>query len=179
MSSHDMSLRATLKVKPEVTLPVIWSAITLFTAHFNIDLAEGESVPDFGDMPLADDYANHIVLSEDGTLNLYLSCRSGGGAEPDEIDSLIGALDRLVVAGGTLEIIDHDTSAANSEAIGARFIGADDTQRIYARLAYGLDLGRDWLVDVICPSGFDQLSQLAKSLADARLGNAPCRKEIG
>lgn len=169
MSSHDMAVRATLKVKPDVTLPFIWASITLFTDHFNINLAEGESVPNFGEMPLADDYEQSIELTEDGTLSLYLSCHAGHGEEPNYLQNLIDALDGMVIAGGALEVVDHDTSAANNDAVWARFIGADDTQRIYARLAYGLERGREWLVDVIDPSGFEQLSRLAKSLADAKL----------
>lgn len=171
MSGHMMRIRATLTLKPTVSLPVVWAALDTFVHRFQICLADDASMPDRGEAPLTG-YDDVMNLDANGTLRLSLGCRSTMGSEPDELDSLCRGLDGLVVAGGVVEIIDTDASADNDDAGYVRFVGATDAERIRARLAHGLALSKDWLVDVIGPDGFEKVRSLAAGLAEARLQRA-------
>jgi len=122
-----------------------------------------------GEMPL-EDPDDIIILDKDGNLFLTLSCHGSAGTYPNELDSLCKALDGLVDGGGAVEIVDHDTSAGNEDAIGVRFVGADDKQRIFARLDYGFGLAKDWLVDVIGPGDLEDLVATARTSAVKRFG---------
>ena len=171
MSSHDMSVRAALKVKPTVTLQVVWVALTPFLDEFEIALEVDALFGETGEMPL-EDPDDSIILDQDGNLFLTLSCHGSAGTYPNELDSLCKALDGLVDGGGAIEIVDHDTSAGNEDAIGVRFVGADDKQRIFARLDYGFGLAKDWLVDVIGPGDFEALVATARTAAVKRFGDS-------
>lgn len=173
MSSHDMSVRATLKVKPGVKLQTVWSAVAVFTEEHQNDLVQDASFEAFGEIPM-DDVDDSISLTPDGTLHLYLSCHGPGGGLPNELESLLTGLDRLVSeGGGVVEIIDHDTSASNEEAISIRFVGSDDHERMRARLTYGLELSKEWLIDVLGVAGFDQVAATARQIGNERIAALP------
>lgn len=169
MSSHVMAVRAHLKLKKGVTLPMVWGAIAAFVNRFDIKLQDGWVIPQFGEMPLVGHDDEMSLGSASGELHMNLMCRAKYGCDPDELPSLCEGLDALVEQGGYVEIVDMDTSPANDEAIAVRFIGADDAQRIKARIEYGLSLAKDWLVDVLGPTDYETVRQHVHQLSAKRL----------
>lgn len=170
MSSHDMSIRTNLKVKPGVTLLQIWEMLKQFGDEFRSKLDGELNAGDF-EIPF-EDRDNVVSLEGNGHLFLYLCFYGSSGVAPEWIDDLCKKLDQIVSPGGaTLEIIDHDTSASNEEALCYRFIGADDHERLRARSTLGLDQARETLVGSIGLAGFAQVENLVKLLTEHSLSS--------
>lgn len=166
MSSHSNLIRATLTVRPDVTLALVWAAIESFANRYDLDIeVEPEDLPATGEIPFTDG-DNEISLAADGKLSLQLNCWSGGADfVPDEFDEMCEALAKLLATGGTVEYIDNEASPAKDDARGFRCIGPTAASAAEARVEYGLYLARDALLGVIDQAQFDALLTQAKTFA--------------
>lgn len=152
MSSHDMTLRSTLTLKPTVTLAHVVEALKPLLNHLRIGIDATAPVPDRGAVPFDVETAS-IELNDDGRLEISLDYYGHGHEAFDaEADLACAALNGIVLGGGALEFVDHDTSPGNSEAIGVRFVGEDDRAAALARIDYGFELARPWFEGVISNS---------------------------
>ena len=162
-----MSLRCNVRLAAGVTLPVLLVALQPFFEGTQTELVEGEDVPEFGEVAMVD-HDDTIELQADGSLFLCLGFYGPGhGIAPDCVELACDALDTLVATGGTIEYIDHDTSASSDDAIGVRFLGANEAAKTAARIDYALEQARPWLDGAISPEAITRIETLARASASA------------
>ena len=173
MSSHSQAIKANLVVRPDVTLMMLWSVLKSFADRFDVELdIEVEDLPIHGAMPFCGD-SDELELEPDGKLWFNLECWSAGpGVMPDRVEDLCVALGKLLATGGTVEIIDLDTSPANDDARAFRCIGPTPAAAVEARVIHGMDLARDALLGVMDQASFEQLVHQAKTFATANASTA-------
>jgi hypothetical protein len=164
--SHSNLVRATLTVRPDVTLALVWAAVSSFANHHGLELdVHPDDLPSTGEAPFVHP-DNEIELDDDGGLILKLNCTvPGSDFVPTELDEMCSALSELLATGGTVEFIDCDTSPANDDAVGYRCIGPTALAATEARVVYGMNLARDALLGVIDQEQFDALLEQAKAFA--------------
>lgn len=164
--SHSNLIRATLAVRPDVTLALVWAAVSSFANHHGLELdIHPDDLPSTGEVPFAE-ADNEIELDDDGGLSLKLNCTvPGSDFVPTELDEMCAALGKLLATGGTVEFIDCDTSPANDDAVGFRCIGPTALAATEARVTYGLNLAREALMGVINQEQFDALVEQARAFA--------------
>lgn len=167
MSQHDMSVRGTLQLKPGVGLPQVLEALHGLTTDFDVTLEEGAVVPEFGMAPFAN-MDDNMELQESGRLTFnFTGWGPGHGTVSDAIEDAVQALDPLVAAPGAVEYIDHDTSAANDDAIAVRFVGATEEDKRLARIEYGLGKAREWLEPCMGRQRLCEIEAMARSASAA------------
>lgn len=164
MSSNSYLVRAKLATRPNVTLSLVWAAIAPFADRFEIRIkVDADALPATGELPFVDE-ANEVTLDDAGNLSLMLNCWAGGhGFTPEGVEPLCDALAKLLVAGGTVEIIDCDASPANDDARAFRCIGVTKADADEARAIHAFGLAREVLSG--CMSPLDFCSLAAKHLS--------------
>ncbi len=161
MSSHDMSVRCSLSLKPGVTVAALMTALDSFMTEFNKEL-DGSAVGDFGEVPFADP-DDSLELTASGKLSMSLFFHGPGhGIAPDCVEGICDALDEMVEGGGAVEFIDHDTSASISEAVAVRFVGETEAAKNLAQVNYGLEQAREWLEGVLSPEVLARVESTAR-----------------
>lgn len=187
MSSHDISISTPygLQLSVVATVGQVIAAFNRFLAHRDdslkdidaalVDLkASQQACLEFAGQD--DDYKQadrHSLVLQDGKLMFSLDWRGPGhGADPNGLDDLREDLASLLAAGGVLEIIDHDVSAANKdEAVAVRFIGRDNYELAQATVQYGLDQAREYLEHIVGPEYWQHMSLSA--IAQAKSNGLP------
>lgn len=172
MSSHAMSIRGSIRVKPHVTLPLLVEALQPVFDQCGLRIATDDAVDEFGDIPFADRNDEINLPDRGGILYVNLSVTGpGNGILGDGAEGVADVLSLMVDGSGVLEYIDHDVSPSYEDGIVPLFLGETEQAKQLARVNYGLGKAREWLELCVPEAALLHIEQTAREavLASVRL----------
>lgn len=152
MASHDCYLNGDLRLKPNVTIEQVLSAIEesgledeLRGANLDSILAEGE------------------LLLEDGRLSLSsLPIFGDGGFLNEEVEAFCDFLGDMVAEPGHLVMIDDDTGSDDKSSV--YYVGADEQYRKRAQVEYAIEKLVESLGNSLTRESIDEILVFIRSL---------------
>jgi hypothetical protein len=173
MSNHDMSLRThtNLQMKDGVTLTQILDAMAQFLKGNGVALEQDEP-GEFAALASENDGESYVSLDSDGKADFNLACSGAGhGYAPDLCAELCEGIRPLMQAGGVVEWVDHDISAANAESVGRAYLAPEGQEAANDGLEIALAVCAVELHAVLGTAGVELIASQIRDLA-ARTASA-------
>lgn len=145
MSSHDCLLRGTVVLKPEFLPEQI--AAELLDIFDKADL-------DIRQWPSGEHYS-----FDDGCLFLDFPLATFGGSDNEAVRVVAEGLGHICAAGGYIELLDFDTGSAEEHCC-PYFFGQTETDRLAARLNYGIARFEEWAEGLLAPRDMIEITKL-------------------
>lgn len=159
MSDHDTSIRGDIQLRREVTLPEVLELARDMLEECGVTVPATSGLPQRGGTQLSEGHCT-IALDESGRLTIDVDAWLSG--VPDTLERFVAELDRIAASGGVLEIIDHDQSPGNADAIQARYVGQDHKAKQEAQVAHAMSKAARWLDGCVGPDIIERMAAIAR-----------------
>lgn len=175
MSNHDLVLRThtNLQLKEGVQEATLVQAFLPFI-EMHQGALELEHVVSLSDLETEDCPDTFFSLGMTGELSFNIACRGPGlGEFPEGFTDLRVSLMPLLASGGVVEIVDHEMSSSNSEAVTGMFIPSDTESAVCSQLELDIAYASDHLQAHLSPEDLQLINRIIRDKAHS-LVSAPC-----
>lgn len=174
MSSHDLALRThtALQLKEGVQEATLVQAFLPFMEMHQGAFEQGQKVS-LADFETEDCPDTFVALGMTGELTFSIACRGPGlGEFPEGFAEFRNRLMPLLATGGIVEIVDHEMSAANVEAVIGTFVPSDTDAGFSHQLELDIAYATDLLQGHLKPEDLQWITSLIRDKANGLASSA-------